>query len=173
MISKMHLWEQTPMKRLLGVSAVLIFWIWLSPSSFAQSTQADWYGPGSYDQGFRGVDGFPSGNGGFGMGHTQGPPASGVYMNQWGQVIGETYPASGPIVTYAPPTAAPTNRRTGRAPLQRRYAVTTGMLGWPGGTAVPVYPSAGRYTSYGNGYALSPYGTVNYYGGFRGYTLGN
>jgi len=160
------------MKRMLGLALVVIFWIWLSPTSFAQSSAADWYGPGTYDQGVRGIDGFPSGYGGFGQGYAQGPPVSGVYMNQWGQVIGETYPAAAPIFTTARPTTTPAYSRRGRTPFQARYGVTTGTLGWPGASGM-IVPPAGRYSSYGSGYGLSPYGTVNYYGGFRGYTIGN
>ncbi len=116
--------------------------------------------------------------GGFGFEYTQGPPVSGILMDRFGQVVGTPYVVTSPSVMAVQPTAVQfagrqtTRTRAKRVVVQPRYAVTTGSLAWPGANAAAGYSQAMRPRSYGSGYGLSPYGTTQYYGPWKGLTLG-
>jgi hypothetical protein len=166
------------MNRMFGLTLVVGLSLSLNSTAHAQTFLTDYYGQGSYGYGHGdyGYENQPFG--GFGFEYTQGPPVSGIGMNQYGQVIGTTYVATSPIVTAGQPAAVqPAARQTTRsrskiAPVQPRYAVTTGSLAWPGGYGVSGNSQAMRYRSYGYGYELSPYGTTQYFGPWKGWTLG-
>jgi hypothetical protein len=167
------------MNRMFGLILVVGLSFGLNSTTHAQTFPTDYHGQGSYGYG---NDGYGHENlpfGGFGYGYTQGPPVSGVVMDQWGQVIGTTYFATSPTVATAQPVVVqqPPVRRTVRARstkivVQPRYAVTTGSLAWPGTYDMSGDSAAMRYRSYGYGYELSPYGTTQYFGPWKGLTLG-
>jgi len=168
------------MNRMFGLALVVGLSLGLSSTTYAQTFPTDYDAQGSYGygNGGSGLENLPFG--GFGFEYAQGPPVSGILMNQYGQVlaIGTSYFATSPTVTTAQsagvqPTARQTARsRTKKAPVQPRYAVTTGSLGWSGTSGAAVYSQAMRSRSYGYGYAVSPYGTTQYYGPWKGLTLG-
>jgi hypothetical protein len=164
------------MNRMFGMTLLAVFFLGLNSTGHAQTFPTDYYGEGGYGYGPGELANLPFG--GFGFEYTQGPPVSGILMNRFGQVVGTTYVASGPVVeTVQPQIVQPAGRpmtrfRIRRVPVQPRYAVTTGSLGWPGANGVFVNSPAMRYRSYGYGYSLSPYGTTLYYGPWKGQTLG-
>ncbi len=167
------------MNRMFGLTLVTGLSLGLNSTTHAQTFPTDYFGQtgSGHDNGGYGYENL--GFGGFGFQYTQGPPASGIVMDQWGQVIGTTYVANSPIVTAGQPMAVqPSARQTARSRIRKvavkpRYAVTTGSLAWPGAGGVVAYPQqAMRYRSYGSGYELSPYGTTQYFGPWKGLTLG-
>jgi hypothetical protein len=169
---------------MFGITLLAVFFLGLNSTAHAQVFSNDYhglngytYGPGGY-----GFENLPFG--GFGFEYTQGPPVSGILMDRFGQVVGTTYVETGPIVeavqpqiVQQPQAVQPAGRvaarfRIKKVPVQPRYTVTTGSLGWQGANGVVVNSPAMRYQSYGSGYALSPYGTTQYYGPWKGQTLG-
>jgi hypothetical protein len=165
------------MNRMFGITLLAIFFLGLNSTAHAQTFPSNYYDASGYGYGPRGsgLENLPFG--GFGFEYTQGPPVSGILMNRFGEVVG-TYDATGPIVEAVQPQAVqPVGRlmtpfRTKRVRVQPRYTVTTGSLGWQGANGVIVNSPAMRYQSYGSGYSLSPYGTTQYYGPWKGQTLG-
>jgi hypothetical protein len=165
------------MNRLFGLTLLVGLSLGLSSTTHAQTFPTDYFGNDGYVNGGSGLENLPFG--GFGFEYTQGPPVSGILMNQYGQVIGTSYFATSPIANSAQPTAVqqPVARqtprsRTRKAAVQPRYAVTTGSLGWSGANGAAVYSQGMRPRSYGYGYSVSPYGTTQYYGPWKGLTLG-
>ncbi len=133
-----------------------------------------------------------SGAGAFGPEYTQAPPSNSLVLDRWWML--EATPAVGPMLPQAaaPSTenAAPRSRavvrgRTSRSlsrAASRRVArgadpmtvnLPTGSLAWPGGTTVPLYSPADRYSAYGFGYAVSPYGSMDYGSAYKGMAWGN
>lgn len=158
------------MNRISGITLVAGLLLGLSSTARAQTFPTDYYGGDGYAPGAY-LQNLPFG--GFGFEYTQGPPVSGIVMNQWGQIIGTPYVVSAPVVGVrqtAPRTTIRT--RANRVIVQPRYALTTGSLAWPGANAAAVNSQAMRYRSYGSGYGLSPYGTTQYFGPWKGLTLG-
>jgi hypothetical protein len=164
------------MKRVFGLALILGLSVGLNSATYGQTFPTDYFGQGSYEYPGHGYEN--PGFGGFGFEYTQGPPVSGIVMNQWGQVIGTTNVAARSAVTADQPAVVqPVARQAVRsrfkkAPVQPRYAVTTGSLAWPGGYGAVVNAPTMRDRSYGYGYSLSPYGTTQYFGPWKGQTLG-
>jgi hypothetical protein len=164
------------MNRTLGLTLVAGLVLGLNSTIQAQTFPTDYFGHDGYNQGGYGYDNLPYG--GFGHEYTQGPPVSGIVMDQWGQVIGTTFVAPGPIVatdqaaSTQPVTRQNVRSRFRKTPMQPRYAVTTGSLGVSGSGGVAVFGPGMRERSYGWGYGLSPYGTTQYFGPWKGLTLG-
>jgi hypothetical protein len=162
------------MKAVWGTSLVVICSVCLSTTCIAQTISSDRYATAGYLPAIVDTSVFPQGPGGFGYHYTEGPPASGVFMNQWGLIVGEIPLVPATVSSTA--ASAPTQPQTGRivrSVPQQRYLLTRGFLGWPGTSTFGIYPPSARGSMYGSGYAHSPYGTNNYFGGFRGYTLGD
>ena len=166
------------MNRMLGLILATGLSLGLCSTTHGQTFPTDYYGQDGYGSG-NGVPGYENlPFGGFGFEYTQGPPVSGILMDRFGQVIGNTYIVTSPSVTAVQPTAVQfAGRQTARTRarkvvVQPRYAVTTGSLAWPGAYAAAGYSQALRPRSYGSGYGLSPYGTTQYYGPWKGLTLG-
>jgi hypothetical protein len=157
------------MNRVSGMTLVVGLLLGLSSTAHAQTFPTDYaggdgYAPGAY------LENLPFG--GFGFEYTQGPPASGVVMDQYEWVYATPYVVSTPVVAARQPVVRTTIRtRANRVTVQPRYALTTGSLVWGGGAAAANYQVM-RYRSYGAGYSLSPYGTTQYYGPWKGLTLG-
>jgi hypothetical protein len=158
------------MNRISGMTLVVGLLLGLSSTAHAQTFPTDYYGGDGYAPGAY-LENLPFG--GFGFEYTQGPPVSGVLMNQYEQMIATPYVVSAPVVAVRQPVARTTIRtRANRVTVQPRYSLTTGSLVWGGANAALVNSQAMRYRSYGAGYSLSPYGTTQYYGPWKGLTLG-
>ena len=166
------------MNRMFGMTLAAALLLGLNSTAHAQTFSTDYYGLDGYGYGpgGYGFENLPFG--GFGFEYAQGPPVSGVLMNRFGQVVGTSDIVTSPIVTAVQPQAVqPAARQTARSRTKRvlvqpRYAVTTGSLDWQGANGVVANSPAMRYRSYGYGYSLSPYGTTQYYGPWKGLTLG-
>jgi hypothetical protein len=128
--------------------------------------------------------------GGFGFEYVQPVPSNSLMLDRWWMV--EATPAvAAPMPTAVaapqpavmqPATPAPLARasRTGRSfsrVLARPYSragvqtvtpLPTGSLGWYGVGSVPIYSPAMRYAAYGQGYGVSPFGTVDYSAQYKG-----
>ena len=134
----------------------------------------------------------PTYHGGFGMAYTQPIPANTAVPDRWWTMqatptVGSTmpYPSVG-YNPYAQMPAAPRRVLRGRrnnrvirgasryaaAPAAETYALPTGSLYWPAQPGTPIYSPAQRYAAYGQGYALSPYGTTDYGSMYKGYAWG-
>jgi hypothetical protein len=160
------------MNRMLGKILVAGLLLGLNSSTSAQTFPTDYYGHDGYGYG-------PGSNladlpfGGFGFEYTQGYPVSGVVMDQYERIYAAPVVVRRPVVAARQAAARTTIRSRGRTvTVQPRYALTTGSLGWVGANGMVVDPTAMRYRSYGSGYELSPYGTTQYYGPWKGQTLG-
>jgi hypothetical protein len=158
------------MNRISGLTLVVGLLLGLSSTAHAQTFPTDYAGGDGYAPGAN-LENLPFG--GFGFEYTQGYPASGVVMDQYERVYAAPFVVRTPVVAARQPAARTTIRtRTGRVTVQPRYALTTGSLVWGGENAALVNSQAMRYRSYGSGYSLSPYGTTQYYGPWKGLTLG-
>jgi hypothetical protein len=129
-------------------------------------------------------------NGGFGFEYTQPIPSNSLMLDRWWMV--QATPA---VVTPMPATAvaAPpaavepadpgrvaratrtgrsfsrvVSRPYNRAVVQPATSLPTGSLSWLGVASVPLYSPAQRYATYGEGYGVSPYGTVDYSASYKG-----
>lgn len=136
-----------------------------------------------------------SGVGAFGPEYTQAPPSNSLVLDRWWMV--QATPVVGALpqwttehVAVAPaaqPSRAVVRGRTSRSLSRSRaaarrvargadpaaVALPTGSLAWPRGPVVPLYSPANRYASYGYGYAVSPYGSMDYGAQYKGMAWGN
>lgn len=127
--------------------------------------------------------------GGFGFEYAQPPPANSYLLDRWWTVqaspmVGTTLP---PRVMYEPAaTPEPVNPRratrtrmgrslgTGAGRTYRSAAappttpLPTGSLYWMGTAGVPTYSPVQRYSAYGQGYGVSPYGSADYGASYKG-----
>ncbi len=166
------------MNRIFGLTLVAGLALGLNSAAHAQTFPTYSYGLDAYGFGGYGYEDVPFG--GFGVGYTQGPPASGIVMNRFGEVVGMTDAAPTSVAPAVQPTTVPQvvnptiRGRSKKVYVQPRYPLTTGWLGWPdsNSSAVTGYSPAMRERSYGYGYDVSPYGTTQYYGPWKGLTLG-
>ncbi len=127
--------------------------------------------------------------GGFGFEYTQPIPSNTLLLDRFWMV--EPTPsvvAPMPRTAAVPqPVAQPANTgrvaratRTGRtfsrivarpynrAGIQTATPLPTGSLSWNGVGSVPLYSPAQRYATYGSGYGVSPYGSVDYGAQYKG-----
>jgi hypothetical protein len=126
------------------------------------------------------------GPGGFGQEYTQSPPSNSVLLDRWWML--EMTPAVGSApagppdaAVHATPTAKATrpartarslsrmsSRRFNRDAPPASTPLPTGSLYWPGAASVPLYSPANRYATYGQGYGVSPYGSMDYGMSYKG-----
>jgi hypothetical protein len=147
------------MNRILGLTLALAMSLCLATAAQAQT---GYYGGATTapDYGTAVMAGQPYG--GFGMQYSPAIPAGGVVVDQWGGVHTVGY-ASAPVVVVQPQTRVVGTRLFGRrAAAQPRYVLPTGSLGWSGPNSGMLYSPDARYSSYGSGYAVGPYGVVNH-----------
>ncbi len=138
-----------------------------------------------------------SGFGAFGPDYTQAPPSNSLILDRWWMVqatpvVGTMPYWTTPHVDIAPELVvqAPrpvvrgrthqslsrlrvATRRVPRGTDPAAIALPTGSLVWPRGPFVPLYSPANRYATYGYGYGVSPYGTMNYGAAYKGMAWGN
>jgi hypothetical protein len=131
-------------------------------------------------------------NGGFGFEYTQPIPANSYVLDRywWVQptpVVGTTMPPATVVAPQPAPVQQPVNpRRVTRAMRAGRSLsrlggqpytrsgqpvatpLPTGSLYRPATVGMPLYSPAQRYASYGQGYGLSPYGSTDYGGLYKG-----
>jgi hypothetical protein len=151
----------TPMKRILGLTVAFLVPMSLATTAHAQSyyngggTVGSDYGTVMADQPY----------GGFGHQYTPAIPAGGVIVDQWGGLHTVGYTASTPspaAVTQPQPRSTATRSRSRRALARPRYVLPSGSLGSSGGNGGMLYSPDARYSSYGSGYNVGPYGVVNH-----------
>ncbi|MHB1556322.1 MAG: hypothetical protein ACYC61_02460 [Isosphaeraceae bacterium] len=135
-----------------------------------------------------------SGVGAFGPEYTQAPPSNSLILDRWWMleatpVVGALPPTTANVAVSpaAQPSRAVVRGRAGRSLSRSRaaarrvprgtdpeaIALPTGSLAWPRGPVVPLYSPANRYASYGYGYAVSPYGSMDYGAQYKGMAWGN
>jgi hypothetical protein len=151
----------TPMNRIMGLTVAVLVPMSLATTAHAQS----YYGDGTVGSDYGTVmAGQPYG--GFGHQYSPAIPAGGVIVDQWGglHAVGYAVTAPSPAVVAAQPQprATATRSRSRRVTAQPRYVLPSGSLGWSGGNGGMLYSPETRYSSYGSGYNVGPYGVVNH-----------
>jgi hypothetical protein len=147
------------MNRILGTTLGLVVSLCLGTASEAQTTYYD--GTTSPGYGAAVVTGQPYG--GFGMQYSPAIPAGGVIVDQWGGLHAVGQATTAPVVAAQPKTRVVGSRMLSRrAAAQPRYVLPTGSLGWSDGNGGMLYSPDARYSSYGNGYGVGPYGMVDH-----------
>jgi hypothetical protein len=165
--------EEIAMRRLTGSALAVVLVIAIGQEARAQSADP------------------ASGPGGFGLEYTQSVPSNSLVLDRWWMLeatpmVGSILP--GPAVaqteastvqtTPAARAARPArsfsrtaNRRLDRGVVPASASLPTGSLYWPAGV-VPLYSPAQRYATYGQGYDVSPYGTIDYGAAYKGFYWG-
>jgi hypothetical protein len=189
--------ESILMRRILGPVLAIALMMSLGSRVVAQVPEDDlragsvYRGPGPFNEPY----------GGFGFGYTQVLPSNSyVFDRYWNVVqtpsVGSTTPDGGmtPSVASEQP-AAPVQRvakaRTGRparlaaraaarsvgrksyqAAVQPPAPLPSGSLYWPGAAGASLYSPALRSGTYGWGYGVSSYGSIDYGSSYKGYYWG-
>ena len=148
------------MNRILGLTVAVLVPMSLATTAHAQS----YYGGGAVGSDYGVVmPGQP--HGGFGMQYSPAIPSGGVIVDQWGGLHAVGYTATAPIpqaVVQPQSRAMATRSGSRRAVAQPRYVLPSGSLGWSSGNGGMLYSPEARYSSYGSGYSVGPYGVVNH-----------
>ncbi len=131
-------------------------------------------------------------NGGFGMDYAQPVPSNTYVLDRWWMVqatpsVGSALPPSNQVQS-APVVVQPANprrmtraarslsrmnaRAVNRVGAPAATALPSGSLYWPA-TSMPLYSPEQRYAAYGQGYGVSPYGSVDYGAQYKGLYWGN
>ncbi len=184
------------MRCVLQPVAAMAFVVLLGSHAGGQ-TLADGLGAGGVHGGYAP---FNQPFGGFGFGYTQVLPSNTYVLNRYWMLV-ETpslgvLPAGGAAVSVVPAQAAepvqivgkaragkparPARsaatrygvRKSYRAAAQPIQSLPSGSLYWPGTAGAPLYSPAQRYGTYGSGYGLGAYGSIDYGSSYKGYYWG-
>ena len=110
--------------------------------------------------------------GGFGLESVQTPFAGSVWVDQFG-FLHFTAPAQpSPRVSAVRPRPKATGSAASRRVSPTKNRLPTGSLYWPGSSGVILYSPGLRYQSYGGGYGLGPYGSIDCGIMYKGMSLG-
>jgi hypothetical protein len=149
------------MKRILGLIVAIVVPLSLATTVQAQTT---YYGGTTMGPNYGATVMPAQPYGGFGLQYSPAIPAGGVIVDQWGglHAVGYATVPSSEVVVQTQPRVMMTRRGSRRMVAQPRYQLPTGSLGWSGGNGGILYSEGARYSSYGSGYSVGPYGVVDH-----------
>jgi hypothetical protein len=154
------------MRRVFGLSLIVFAFLSLSPCAQAQSDESHAFLGYGYGGGFE-----QESQGGFGLEFGQELPAGSLFIDRYGILY--QMPEFDRQRSTPAPHARPRQPRAGslRVKGQARYQLPTGSLYWPDASRVLIYSPATRYRSYGAGYGIGPYGSVDHGMMYKGWPL--